>query len=91
MNEIQKEDDINFYRLTYFVNLCKSRKNNIPQDKREEYKNLLDDVQIAWDSFGSIFPTFFYSKVRRKTKTLNSYALGRRNSERILLRTQKGN
>ncbi len=91
LNEIQKEDDINFYRLTYFVNLCKSRKNNIPQDKREEYKNLLDDVQIAWDSFGSIFPTFFYSKVRRKTKTLNSYALGRRNSERILLRTQKGN
>lgn len=32
-----------------------------------------------------------HSKVRRKTKTLNSYALGRRNPERILLRTQKGN
>ena len=69
LNEIQKEDDINFYRLTYFVNLCKSRINNIPQDKREEYKNLLDDVQIAWDSFGSIFPTFFY---RSTSKMLNS-------------------
>ena len=34
-----------------------------------EYKNLLDDVQIAWDSFGSIFPTFFY---RSTSKMLNS-------------------
>ena len=35
--------------------------------------------------------TLYDSKVRRKTKTLNSYALGRRNPKRILLRTQKGN
>lgn len=69
LNEIQKEDDINFYKLTYFINLCKNRINNIPQDKREEYKNLLDDIQIAWDSFGSIFPTFFY---RNTSKMLNS-------------------
>ncbi len=79
LKEIQKEDEINFYRVTYFVNLCKSKINNIPQDKREEYKHLLNDVQTTWESFSAIFPTFFY---RSTNKTLNSsYKYDEINSE----------
>lgn len=79
LNETENEDNINFYRITYFIDLCKRRVNNIPQNKRENYKSILQEVQTAWDSFGSIFPTFFY---RSTNKTLNSsYKYDEINSE----------
>jgi len=69
LTEAQKEDKLDFYKIFGFITMCKNRANYVPQDNRQTFKNLLNDLQVAWETFIRAFPTFFYRSIN---KTLNS-------------------
>lgn len=79
LNEIQKEDHLNFYRIASLIKECEGHENYISQNKRQEYNQILEKCKDEWKVFSSHFPAFFY---RQSNKVLNySYQYDEINNE----------